>query len=93
MPYIKQSMRGRLDAELNALIENILADPEMVENKEGVLNYIITMLVHSVMLKDGIRYKKVNDAIGILECAKLELYRRAAAPYEDKKAREQGDVP
>jgi len=93
MPYIKQSMRGRLDAELNALIENILADPEMVENKEGVLNYIITMLVHSVMLKDGIRYKKVNDAIGVLECAKLELYRRAAAPYEDKKAREQGDVP
>ena len=93
MPYIKQSMRGRLDVELNALIENILADPEMVENKEGVLNYIITMLVHSVMLKDGIRYKKVNDAIGVLECAKLELYRRAAAPYEDEKAREQGDVP
>ena len=27
----------------------------------------------------------VNDFIGVLECIKLELYRRVATPYEDKK--------
>jgi hypothetical protein len=34
----------------------------------------------------------VNEAIGVLECAKLELYRRVAAPYEDEKIAESGDV-
>jgi len=33
-----------------------------------------------------------GDAIGALECAKLELYRRVAAPYEDTKIAENGDV-
>jgi hypothetical protein len=30
--------------------------------------------------------------IGVLECAKLELYRRVAAPYEDAKCEDNGDV-
>jgi len=30
--------------------------------------------------------------VGVLECAKMELYRRVAAPYEDKKKEENGDV-
>jgi len=30
--------------------------------------------------------------VGVLECAKLELYRRIAAPYEDEKIVETGDV-
>lgn len=29
---------------------------------------------------------------GAIECAKLEFYRRVAAPYEDKKIAENGDV-
>ena len=38
------------------------------------------------------RYAHLNEAIGVLECAKLELYRRVAAPYEDEKIAESGDV-
>ena len=38
------------------------------------------------------RYRDFNAAIGVLECAKLELYRRAAATYEDAKLAEHGDV-
>jgi len=34
----------------------------------------------------------INAIIGALECAKLELYRRVAAPYEDDKIAENGDV-
>jgi hypothetical protein len=30
--------------------------------------------------------------IGMLECAKLELYRRSVANYEDEKILENGDV-
>ena len=33
-----------------------------------------------------------GKVIGALECAKLELYRRIAAPYEDTKIQENGEV-
>jgi hypothetical protein len=33
-----------------------------------------------------------DEVVGVLECAKLEIYRRIAAPYEDKKIVENGDV-
>lgn len=57
----------------------------------GSLNFAITMLVKS-FLGDNPRYDDYNSAIGALECCKLELYRRAVAPYEDKKIEENGDV-
>lgn len=37
-------------------------------------------------------YADINEAIGALECAKLELYRRIAVPYENRKLAENGDV-
>ncbi len=33
-----------------------------------------------------------NAVVGALECAKLELYRRMVAPYENGKIAENGDV-
>jgi len=56
----------------------------------GEINYIITRLCDA-MLED-VRYSKINSLIGVLECAKLELYRRVAAPYEDDKIESNGDV-
>jgi hypothetical protein len=38
------------------------------------------------------KYDDYNEQIGILECAKLELYRKRAAPYEDLKEQENGPV-
>jgi len=35
---------------------------------------------------------QINEVIGVLECAKLELYRRVAAPYEERKRIENGEV-
>ncbi|MGH9339677.1 MAG: DUF6899 family protein [Acidobacteriota bacterium] len=59
----------------------------------GELNYAITKLVDDyVIRKGGIRYMHINEVIGALECAKLELYRRVAVPYEDQKIRSAGDV-
>jgi hypothetical protein len=58
----------------------------------GELNYIITTLTHQYVNLHGKSYNTYNAAIGVLECAKQELYRRKIAPYEDKKIDENGDV-
>ena len=41
---------------------------------------------------NGVSYSFLNDFIGVLECVKLELYRRVMTPYEDGKINENGDV-
>lgn len=58
----------------------------------GDLNYIFTIISHHYLNKKGLSYQHINDIIGALEGAKLELYRRVAAPYEDTKISENGDV-
>lgn len=80
MPYITADARVRIDKTGN---------PET----PGELNYAITRLVDAYLIqRGGIRYAHLNEVIGALECAKLELYRRIAAPYEDQKRSETGDV-
>jgi uncharacterized protein DUF6899 len=80
MPYIKQERR-----------EAILAGAKPQD--AGELNFAITTLVDDYLKGKGdIRYAHLNEVIGALDCAKLELYRRVAAPYEDKKREESGDV-
>lgn len=58
----------------------------------GQLNYMISDLIDTYLWGKNLNYTALNDAIGVLECAKMELYRRVAAPYEDKKCEENGDV-
>lgn len=80
MPYVDEEARIRLDGG---------AAPE----NPGDLNYVITRTVDEYLTrKGGIRYSHINEVIGVLECAKLELYRRIAAPYEDGKKEASGDV-
>jgi hypothetical protein len=80
VPYISAEARVRLDGG---------ARPETA----GELNYAITRLVDAYLQARGeIRYVHLNEVVGALECAKLELYRRVAAPYEDRKRDETGDV-
>lgn len=61
--------------------------------RAGILNYVITDMLDSCFgpLSDA-KYKDYNEAIGMLECCKLEFYRKAAAPYEDLKEKENGKV-
>lgn len=58
----------------------------------GELNYAITSIINRYFNDKGRNYARINEAIGALECAKIEMYRRIAAPYEDKKIAENGDV-
>ncbi len=84
MPYIAPDARRRLDEG---------AAPR----DAGELNYAVTRLVDAYLVSAAetegrLRYAHLNEAMGVLECAKLELYRRIAAPYEDRKKDESGDV-
>jgi hypothetical protein len=79
MPYIEKGRRSALE-------------PSGKPETAGELNYAVTRLVDRYLCEKGLRYQHVNEVIGVLECAKLELYRRIASPYEDKKIREEGDV-
>ncbi len=79
MPYISQKDREEL-AEFRGT------------KTAGELNYVITKLIHDHWNRNGNNYQAFNDIIGALEGAKLELYRRKVAPYEDKKIEENGDV-
>ncbi|MCW3992570.1 MAG: hypothetical protein NWE79_07660, partial [Candidatus Bathyarchaeota archaeon] len=71
IPYIKMEDRGKYEEVLEELIDILKGLP--VEKIDGELNYVITR-----MLKESypLRYFNLNRAVGVLECAKLEFYRR-----------------
>lgn len=79
MPYITKQDRARLDDGGEA-------------ESPGDLNYLITKVLDHYLRRKGLRYAHLNEVIGVLECAKLELYRRIVAGYEDSKISENGDV-
>lgn len=58
----------------------------------GELNFVISRICHQWLLNYGVNYTNINTVIGVLECAKLELYRQIAAPYENEKKSQNGPV-
>jgi hypothetical protein len=80
MPYIRSVARESIDAYGIGAVSSV-----------GDLNYFITTSCDHYLGKD-LSYAKINEVIGALECVKLEMYRRLAAPYEDQKIVENGDV-
>jgi ribosomal protein S3AE len=87
LPYIKPENRKKYDKVLKELVNLLRTLPP--EEVDGELNYIVTKMLKEIY---PLRYFHINKAIGVLECAKLEFYRRVAAPYEDIKIKESGDV-
>lgn len=76
MPYIKQERRE---------------EAKFTPMTAGELNYSLTTFVLRY-LGPHPNYERFNAVIGVLESAKLELYRRAVSPYENQKILENGDV-
>ncbi len=79
MPYIDPERRKVLD---------LWAPPQ----GPGELNYLLTRIATAYLEKRGKSYQTINDIMGAFEGAKLEFYRRIAAPYENNKRDENGDV-
>jgi len=87
MPYIKPENRKKYEKVLRELVDIMKTLPP--EEVDGELNYVVTKILKDVY---PLRYFHINKAVGVLECIKLEFYRRVAAPYEDLKIKESGDV-
>lgn len=84
MPYIKPEERRKFEYAAAVLAQQI--------ETPGQLNFVITTILVHYWNRVGIAYDKLNEVIGVLECAKMEAYRRLIGPYEDKKIDENGDV-
>ena len=80
MPYIVRERREALTTE-GSTIETA-----------GELNYLFTCIAKTYIETKGLSYQTLNDVIGALEGAKLELYRKVVAPYENQKCFENGEV-
>ncbi len=87
MPYVKQDERG------------IYVELKKVPETPGQLNYLLTSICLAYLRERGqhegqtvLTYGGIAEVVGALECCKLEFYRRQAAPYEDKKVIQNGDM-
>ena len=91
MPYIKAENRLPLDEAIDAIVNHLLTE-DTEDSRAGILNYTVSSIIARYLEAQGISYNRLNSMVGVVECIKLELYRRLAAPYEDKKVEENGDV-
>lgn len=80
MPYIDIDQRDKFKVKAETAVFG------------GQLNYQISMLCKQYIQQHGLSYANINDVLGALEGAKLEFYRRVAAPYEALKADANGDI-
>jgi hypothetical protein len=78
MPYIKPERRNDLWS----------GHPETA----GELNFLLTREAISYVERHGLSYQSINDVMGVFASAAQEFYRRVAAPYEDEKIAQNGDV-
>jgi hypothetical protein len=86
MPYLAEGDRQAVDELVEKIREASIAGA-------GTLNYLFTQICIAYLAEaTPARYIHMNDLIGALECAKLELYRRLVVPYEETKIAQNGDV-
>ena len=93
MPYIPSEARPAYDRLISQLAEALAA--QAPPQRKGHANYVITQVLRkawAVHTAAGESYSNYADIIGTLECAKLELYRRWIADYEDKAIEKNGDL-
>lgn len=86
MPYVTQDRKALLDPQIGPLVDALKSLPF----KDGDVNYTLTKIVDALYGKGG--YTAYNAALGVLDAAAREFYRRRVAPYEDLKIAENGEV-
>lgn len=80
-PRVNENRRRRLEADTLTPAANT-----------AELNFQLTRFANAYLEHHGVSYRTINDVVGALECAKRELQRRVADPYEQRKLEENGDV-
>jgi hypothetical protein len=81
MPYIKDKL-------IRGFLKDIVVSFISTFETKGNLNYFLFLIAKRTCKN----YEDYRNFIGEIESAKLEIYRRLVAPYEDKKIEENGDV-
>ena len=82
-PHISPDERERV---FKTLEFPMMAEP-------GTLNFVITKAIQAYLSqKPQVRYADYNEVIGVLECAKMELYRLVISKYEDLKIKQHGSA-
>tara|TARA_B100002019_G_C20950692_1_gene441462 strand:+ start:67 stop:348 length:282 start_codon:yes stop_codon:yes gene_type:complete len=92
MPYIKNQDRKKFESAIDEIVNQLNVSGITGFYPAGELNYIISKIVNDTLDRQGVRYQNINSVVGVLDCCKMELYRRVASPYEDEKIKENGDV-
>jgi hypothetical protein len=91
MPYIKPQDREQYAEIIDELFNTLTLNNPDKSFSEGEFNYVVSKLVNK-LLDHKKSYATANKIIGVLECIKLEIYRRAIAEYETEKIVENGDI-
>jgi hypothetical protein len=86
MPYIPDQQRE--DIHMDMYDQGVEWTPE----NAGELNFVISTFIANYIRAKGLKYATLNEMIGALECAKMELNRVIIGPYEDIKIAENGGV-
>jgi hypothetical protein len=87
MPYIPEENRAIFDKVVRKCIRNM-----PIDTSYGEMNYLLTSILGTFIQQNGVNYSTLQSVIGLLECVKLELYRRIVSPYEERKLDDNGDV-
>ena len=93
MPYIAPDDRPPYEPMIEELARLLVSRP--TDKRKGHANFVITQILRKAWGVDdasGESYSNYADVIGTLECAKLEIYRRWVASYEDGAIRKNGDL-
>jgi hypothetical protein len=87
MPYIPEENRAIFDKVVRKCIRNM-----PIDTSYGEMNYLLTSILGTFIQQNGVNYSTLQSVIGLLECVKLELYRRVVSMYEEEKIDANGDV-
>lgn len=86
MPYIPEQQREDIHFDMQE--QGVDWTPE----NAGELNFVVSTFIANYIKTKGLKYATVNEMVGALECAKMELNRVIIGPYEDLKIAENGPV-
>lgn len=79
MPYIPEKRREEI------LAGDFPATP-------GELNYRVSQILDQYASNHKPSYTVFSEVIGVIECVKLEFYRKVVSPYEEAKESANGPV-
>ncbi len=89
MPYIKKEDREQYDGLVQELALRLRQTDDQMD-RAGHVNYVVTTLILAAF--PNRKYATMALVDGILTNVGREYYRRWAAPYENEKIEENGDV-